>query len=965
MFQRPQPLILLLLSLIISLFFSIKTIAQTIVVPSNPYPTIQSGIKLIGSHVDSCIIERDSCTMEALLLCVDCNEKDAADFQWQLNGKNILDDTDSILTIDHVSLTDEGVYQCIIYNDFCFEIKTEEAFSEVIQKSFPYYHAFQNFDDDVDLVKTFTNFFGGNNGVYDEGSPSQIINKEFDPDMTRTGYGRSLKLDYATNPNFWSMYLESFDREWFEPETSFDLTNLFPDFNNPGFQNRQIDSLVFYYKLNATNPLSVSLELHNDGDVFSAFSYQFNNSFNWERAALALEDFTGSFDPTIAKFFGIKFLETSFPQSGTIHLDDFYLVEKDFEKPIFADQNEMLKYLNEVNFRHMWMAVEPQSKFALDRHTFRDLISVDAIGFQLSSYVIAHKNNWIEPDKIEARVEHILNYLWTECNHTDDPADFANNPLGFATIKGNWAHFLGEDLQRKDEQTEFSLFTNALLLAGVISAREYFSDNSNITNDADSLIALTDWNFLFKPENNLMYFAWKPNSGYTSNYTDWFSEELDLAFLLALTSPDVNHRIPSNPYFESEYIRPLCADSTYIYSAPGTNFTYYFLQMYAKYAQNTNRFLNTKNALLADLAFTQTEYLQFDYDSRIFGTTACEGPDAATGGNSNYHAYGYCCRFDTTNVANGTVAIYGSGASTLFIPSESKSCLAYYYNELDSEFINTYGYNFWSPIFGFPDAFHLSPEFTWDVAVNSLDFNGPWISVPRFGIDVGPMLMNIDSYLAESNQEASIRDYFSNYLPLSEAFSDFSTIPINSNISLTLQGDSLVGNDLYVKADSAAWVYALSKYSGENPIYTWFVNDIEITDNQSNSLHMVFPEGASIRCIISIIDSCLTIASDTSEVFTVVYTDLDTKIKQSPKFSISPNPTTGMLQLNISNLEAKAPFILKIVNTDGKVIKEKTITTNFAHLREDINISNFPPGVYFLSVASPKLYFVEKVLLLF
>ena len=192
-----------------------------------------------------------------------------------------------------------------------------------------------------------------------------------------------------------------------------------------------------------------------------------------------------------------------------------------------------------------------------------------------------------------------------------------------------------------------------------------------------------------------------------------------------------------------------------MYSAPGASFTYIFYQMYAKYATDTERFQNTRNALYHDSLFTQEVLGYLDYDARIWGNTALQGPDSAgfdVGSNrfiSNYHAFGSDCKYDEHNDPNGTIAIYGGLMGMIHRTQATMELLKYYYDGLDSEFREIYGYEFWSPIFGFPDGFHLNPEASKDTTVNILDYNGPWISIPRFAIDIGPMLMMMDSYLKE------------------------------------------------------------------------------------------------------------------------------------------------------------------------------------------------------------------------
>jgi len=687
-----------------------------------------------------------------------------------------------------------------------------------------YYHSLQQFDDDVDRIKRYSNSFGGDAGIMNGDPANPQIGIDWDTSNTRTGYGRSLELNYGPL-NSWSMYIESFKQRWYDSTTSFDLASLFNDYIDPAFMNRHIDSVVFYYLLQSADNLSLKLELHDAEDGVSQTTVTlYPEEFTWQRIAVALSQFQGNFNMHKAKFMGFTFADypSNIGESGTLRLDDLYLVENSFTKPVFANDIAMLKYLNKVNFRNFWMAVDPASGFALDRHIWQDLISVDAIGFQLSAYVIAHKNNWINPQLIEARVEKILDFLLHVCQHGDSTSIQAN-PLAYATVDGNWAHFLdSETLARKDTNTEFSLFTNALLVSGIITVKEYFSNNSNIQTWSDSLYRMTDWNFLLRSDS-LMYYAWCPEKGYSEYFTDFWTEELDLAMLLAISSPDPAHRLPFNPYNASGYRKFCCElyDDPYVYSASGSNFTYYFLQMYAKYSDKnqSERFENAKSALLADISYCHDSLTYLNYDSRIFGITACEGPDSAgvdpAGNNiSNYHAYGFTCKLDTVNKPNGTIAVYGSASSILWIPDEGISCLRYYYNELDSLFINDYGYAFWSPIFGFPDAFHLKPDESKDSLIH-LNFNGPFISVPRFGISIGPMLICTDAFISELENTVSVRDLFSNSPEIKDNLIEFENLLCHSPVFINDEENTKETN-LYLYPNpttGTVYLYASAFYS--------------------------------------------------------------------------------------------------------------------------------------------------------
>ena len=877
------------------------------------------------------------------------NEGNQPNFQWQINGLDVGTDT-SVFTTN--TLNNGDTVQCrLLSSENCTTANPVFSNAIVVSKNQAYYHPFQNFDDDVDRIKTFTNFFGGNNGIIFDTAVSQtpFISLSFDAATTRTGYGRSLKIDYE-NMFAFNIYTESFERKWFDNNTWLDLYDLFPDFVNPAFQNRQIDSIVFYGKLSASLPLTLEVKLEDALGGSATLRRVVQPSAQWQRFAFALTDFIGNFNPGRAKFIGLNFdklLGQNNNASGTFHLDDMYLVESCFEKPTFVNGREMMAYLNEVGFRHFWMAVEPQSKFALDRHVWDDLISVDAIGFSLATYVVAHKNGWVDSALAESRVEHILTYLLDNCDHATDTFMVKNDTLGFASVHGIWAHFLDhKTLSRKDGRTEYSIFSTALLLGGVLTAAEYFDANPTIVANADALYRMTDWNFLLRPDG-LMNYDWKPETSYSPYYTDWFSEELDLAFLLGISSPDPMHQLPSNPYFHSGYNRPKCLDGDYIYSAPGANFTYYFLQMYARFGEQTQRFQNSKNALLDDLVFCQNEYDSLGYNPLIFGTTACEGPDSAgiksingtdTTFISNYHAYGYCCKFDQHNTGNGTVAVYGSGSAAPFLPQEVEDLWRYYYEDLDEQFWENYGYRFWSPIFGMPDAFHLNPDHATDSLVNVLGFRGPWLSVPRFGIDVGPMLMNMDSYLSESAGEPSLRDYFSSHPLIAPNLPQFENLDATDELKATM-GVALVSDSIACEGDSLMFI-ATHLHGGDTPIFEWFLDgaleqsgpNAAFSINASVGSHFVFCKMISNEhCIegqMAMSDTLTVEVSPALQVGVSLWTDND-EICEGGSVTLTAHVTNG----------GNAPVYQWFVNGMDVFVNDSVLVLNDLNSTVDVTCS--------------------------
>jgi hypothetical protein len=81
---------------------------------------------------------------------------------------------------------------------------------------------------------------------------------------------------------------------------------------------------------------------------------------------------------------------------------------------------------------------------------------------------------------------------------------------------------------------------------------------------------------------------------------------------------------------------------------------------------------------------------------------------------------------------------------------------------------------------------------------------------------------------------------------------------------------------------------------------------------------------------------CLRVVHD-------LISDVKSVKKENEPFSISPNPNNGIFKLNTNNASIKA---IKILDGVGKVIVSKSVE----ELNQDIDISKYPSGFYYLHV---------------
>ncbi len=106
--------------------------------------------------------------------------------------------------------------------------------------------------------------------------------------------------------------------------------------------------------------------------------------------------------------------------------------------------------------------------------------SIAATGFGLSALCIAAKRNYLRPGECEARVEKTLAFLLEECPHEH----------------GFLYHFIDIESGQRMFGSELSSIDTALLLCGVLLARQYFAGNTRIEALATTFYRRIDWEWM-------------------------------------------------------------------------------------------------------------------------------------------------------------------------------------------------------------------------------------------------------------------------------------------------------------------------------------------------------------------------------------------------------------------------------------------------------------------------------------
>lgn len=323
--------------------------------------------------------------------------------------------------------------------------------------------------------------------------------------------------------------------------------------------------------------------------------------------------------------------------------------------------------------------------------------SIAATGFSLASMAIAQDRGWIPKEYAQKQIQKTLNTLLTKADHE----------------KGFYYHFLDPLTGKRVWKSEASSIDTALLVAGALTAGEYFP-GTNIQRMAQKIYERVNWPWMLNG-SLLICMGWVPETGFLPYYWDSYNELLILQ-ALALGSP--TYPIPPEAWQEWERREDVFNNRKVVFAHSGSLFTYQYSHAFINFKKINDRginyFENSVQATLANIEYSLSFRNQYKgYTEVSWGLSASDGP-------GGYKAYG---AKPGLGIHDGTLAPYAAISSIVFTPKESISAARFFYENYQTEL---YG------IFGFKAAFNLSKN---------------WWSRDYIGIDQGISVLMLENFL--------------------------------------------------------------------------------------------------------------------------------------------------------------------------------------------------------------------------
>ncbi len=375
-------------------------------------------------------------------------------------------------------------------------------------------------------------------------------------------------------------------------------------------------------------------------------------------------------------------------------------------------------------FLFFWENSSPRTGLVLDRALAaggesRTVASSAATGFGLTAFCIAAERGWMAREPLRRRAVAALRHYAQDAPHEH----------------GWFYHFVDAESGARVWNCEISSIDTALLLAGILAARQYFAD-AEITALADAIYDRIDFRWMLNGHPALLSHGWKPESGFLANRWDSFCE-LQILYILGMASrtsplPDASWYAWKRPWMQYDGYRYASgADPLFVHQ-----YSHAWLDFRGRIERQDGGidwFQNSRTATRAHRAFCidlgKTRFPGC-YSEDLWGITASDS-------RKGYVAWGGPPAHPDLD---GSIVPCAAGGSLMFEPDLCRRAL----EAMHARF----GPRIWQR-YGFVDAFH--------------PVNG-WTDADVIGIDLGIMLLS-----AENARSGAVWRWFMSFEPVRQA----------------------------------------------------------------------------------------------------------------------------------------------------------------------------------------------------
>jgi hypothetical protein len=391
-----------------------------------------------------------------------------------------------------------------------------------------------------------------------------------------------------------------------------------------------------------------------------------------------------------------------------------------------------LARLQRQTFGYFVHEANPANGLVRDNTRYGSSSSIAGVGLGLACYPVAVQRGYLTRREAAGRTRATLRFF----------ADGLQGPEPDATgYRGFFYHFLDMRTGKRAHGCELSTMDTAILLAGALTAAEYFdgtaAEEVEIRRVADSLYRAADWVWALDGGLTVRQ-GWTPEGEFLPYRWQGFSEAL-LLYVLALGSP--SHPLPAESYaaWTATYEWKKVYGIEYLYGGP--LFMHQLSHLWIDFRGIRDSFMrgkaidyfeNSRRATFVQQRYAARNPRRFrGYSRDIWGITASDGPGPAVrrirGRLRRFHDY--CARGVPHGPDDGTLSPWAVIASLPFAPEIVLPTLA--------SFLRKYPDT--KARYGFLCS--LNPTFG-----AGARRGGAWISKGYYGLDQGPVVLMIENF---------------------------------------------------------------------------------------------------------------------------------------------------------------------------------------------------------------------------
>ncbi len=396
----------------------------------------------------------------------------------------------------------------------------------------------------------------------------------------------------------------------------------------------------------------------------------------------------------------------------------------------FSDKQ--LETLQRLTFDYFLKETNPQNGLVPDSTRQGAPCSIAATGFALAAYPVGVERRFI------TRKDAIKRTLTTLRFFGSSPQSREPDATGY---KGFYYHFLDMKTGHRTWDCEVSTIDSAFLIAGALTAAEYFNRDTKGEREiralANAIYARADWQWAQNRGVTVSH-GWKPESGFIKHRWLGYNEALIL-YVLGLASP--MHPLPAKSYraWTRTYKWKKLYGQEFLYAGP--LFVHQLSHMWLDFRgiqddymrrKAIDYFENSRRATYIQQQYAIRNPRGFkDYGEYIWGLTASDGPGPARKKIKGRlrRFYDYSARGVPNGPDDGTLAPWAVVASLPFAPEIVLPSIKYF-DESFPEMTSHYGFKCsFNPTFSGPSSKDMG-----------------WISKGYYGLDQGPIVLMIENY---------------------------------------------------------------------------------------------------------------------------------------------------------------------------------------------------------------------------